>query len=162
MSQYQKNKKNAIMWGPATWEFLHILAAKVDNQFFINKRNEIINLIKLICFNLPCPTCAKHSKQTIIPRFTNQITTKELLIDFLFSFHNHVNERSGKPKFKKENLKKYKEMNLGIAIHNFKTFYAKSYNNSSFQLNLQYSQTTRKNIVVKTINYVNKNSKFFN
>ena len=53
-------------------------------------------------------------------------------------------------------------MNLGIAIHNFKTFYAKSYNNSSFQLNLQYSQTTRKNIVVKTINYVNKNSKFFN
>ena len=93
--------------GSSNLEFLHILAAKVDNQFFINKRNEIINLIKLICFNLPCPTCAKHSKQTIIPRFTNQIT-KKVLIDFLFSFHNHVNERSGKPKFK-ENLKNIKK-----------------------------------------------------
>ena len=34
MSQYQKIK-NAIMWGPATWEFLHILAAKVDNSIFL-------------------------------------------------------------------------------------------------------------------------------
>ena len=161
MSQNQKNKKNTIMWGPATRKLLHILASKVDNQFFVNKKNEILDLIKLICFNLPCPTCSQHSKQIIIPIFTNKITTKELLIDFLFSFHNHVNERSGKPQIKKENLKKYENMNLGIAIHNFKIFYAKSYNNNTFHLNLQYNQTKRKNVVNKTINFINKNLKFF-
>ena len=52
-------------------------------------------------------------------------------------------------------------MNLGIAIHNFKIFYAKSYNNNTFHLNLQNNQTKRKNVVNKTINFINKNLNFF-
>jgi len=151
-----------ILWGPTTWTFFHVLAVKVNENFFINNKNDIINIIKTICKNLPCPLCSEHAKLVIGYNNTRLINSKVDLINFLHFFHNNVNSRTGKDIFKKEDLEKYKKMNIGIALQNFITFYTKSYNKNTFKLNIKSSQDSRKQIAKSVIKWFKKNWIYFN
>lgn len=113
-------KKDTMLWGAPTWYFLHTIAAKIKPAEFQQYKLQILELIKNICYNLPCPSCTEHAKQYIQRMNPTSIICKDDLIKFLFVFHNNVNERKHKPVFSYEELiEKYKNANLINITNNF-------------------------------------------
>lgn len=82
-----------MLWGEPTWNFLHTMVEKIIPENFFRLRSEIFDIVKTICYNLPCPDCANHARTYINRIDFNRITTKEHLKIMLFDFHNMVNTR---------------------------------------------------------------------
>ncbi len=157
MSSIQK-----ILWGPTTWTFFHVLAEKMNEDFFLKNKNEVLQIIVTISNNLPCPLCSEHARSITSKKNLRIIKNKQDLIRFLNYFHNNVNMRNGKQLFHMKDMDKYKNINFQIAIHNFLTFYTKSYNISSFRLSLDSSQTNRKRIAKNVTTWLNKHWRYLN
>jgi hypothetical protein len=118
-------KKDTMLWGAPTWYFFHTLAAKIKPEQFEEHKLQILQMISNICNNLPCPSCTEHAKQYIQKMNANSITCKKDLMQFLFVFHNTVNERKRKTVFSYDDLiEKYKKANL-INITNTFLYYFK-------------------------------------
>ena len=107
-------------WGPCTWYLFHTLAEKVKEDKFIFVKDSLINVIKRICSNLPCPECAGHAQHKLSFLNVKNIHTKRDLQLMLLSFHNDVNKRVGNPMFTQEQLdEKYKIANTMNIIKYF-------------------------------------------
>lgn len=106
------------IWGEITWIFLHTLAECIDNNKFLDCKNKVIQIIKSLCFNLPCPDCSEHATSILNKAYINNIKTKEHLVEFLRQFHNIVNIKLKKKELTIEELKnKYsKDKNILINI----------------------------------------------
>jgi len=89
-----------MRWGEPTWFLFHTLAHKIKDEFFHEKKMEILNTISLICANLPCPNCANHATEYMKNINFYAIQTKQDLKNMLFQFHNVVNQRKGVPVFR--------------------------------------------------------------
>ena len=50
----------ASVWGPNTWNLLHIIAEKVYEDKFDLCKNDIYKMISLICSSIPCPICKEN------------------------------------------------------------------------------------------------------
>ena len=99
-------------WGPCTWYLFHTLAEKMIEEQFITQKPKLLEIIKSICYNLPCPDCALHAKTKINTLNESSINSKKDLKLMLLSFHNEVNIRVGKPIFTENELyEKYKSAN---------------------------------------------------
>jgi len=96
-------------WGPCSWYLFHTLAEKIKEEYFYEMKQEIVNMIKKICFKLPCPDCAGHASKKLGSLNINSINSKEDLKNVLLSFHNFVNVRTNKPQWNEQQLnEKYK------------------------------------------------------
>jgi len=118
------------LWGPPTWFLFHTLAEKIKEDKFDIMKNDIINMIKRICRNLPCPDCAGHATHNLNNLKINIIRTKEDLKQFLCHFHNLVNAKTRKQIFKPEELNnRYKLANTNNIVKYFvQTWSKKSHN----------------------------------
>ena len=96
------------LWATPTWYFFHTFAEKVHPIFYRHNAAKCFNIIKLICFNLPCADCRFHATRYIKHIKLRDVSTKEDLRFVLFTFHNDVNRRLGKPIFSWEQLKMYR------------------------------------------------------
>jgi hypothetical protein len=106
-------------WGPPTWIFMHTLAEKVkEDQFPVIGQQLIANIMQ-ICFNLPCPDCAEHSRTFWSKVKVGNIRSKTDLINLLYVFHNCVNKRKNYGPFKHESLAVYKSTNMVNAFNRF-------------------------------------------
>lgn len=113
-------KKDTMLWGAPTWYFFHTIAAKIKPEQFEEYKSQILQMITNICNNLPCPSCTEHAKQYIQRMNNSSIICKNDLIQFLFVFHNTVNERKRKPVFLYDDLiEKYKKANIINITNNF-------------------------------------------
>ena len=56
MSAGTRNK-----WGPPTWYFLHGFAEKINKEYYESNVLTCFDIIKKICFALPCPICRNHA-----------------------------------------------------------------------------------------------------
>ena len=74
-------------------------------------REEVLNIIKIICDNLPCPYCRQNASKYLKINMRN-IETKEDLKLFLYRFHNDVNKKLKKKHFSESILNKYKTINI--------------------------------------------------
>lgn len=119
-------------WSIPTWAFFHTLAEKISKNFLENKTDEILQIIKLICSNLPCPVCRLHAIHYMNTVSPNSIKTKKKLCTMFFHFHNTVNARLGKPQYKEQNLNKYKYGKLSVIYVNFINGYTRKYNRQLF------------------------------
>lgn len=99
------------IWGPPTWSFLHTLVAKVKEEHFPTIRETLFAYIKQICFYLNCPSCSAHALSHFNSRHW-RIKEKNDLIDFLFDFHNKVNESKQKQIQLRDILCTYEEKDL--------------------------------------------------
>lgn len=108
-----------ILWGPPFWFFFHTLAEKVKPELFHQNRDAIFGIVREICNNLPCPTCAAHAKQYINNINFNAIQTKEDFKIMLFEFHNSVNKRKNQPLFPYSELQPKYEKAIFINIVNY-------------------------------------------
>lgn len=145
------------VWGPSTWILFHTIAQKIKPQYFIEKRQELLNLIKNITSNLPCPDCKEHATEIMKSLKPNSIQTKEDFIEMIFYFHNHVNERLGKKNFNINNLSVYDDYILSVVITNFLNSWNRLPNNVSM-----INEGFRRKIVLKNaIIWFKKNIKYF-
>ena len=139
-------------WGIPTWYFFHTFAEKITENHFIKKREECLNLLKEICFNLPCPYCRDHAKQYLKNNNFDNIRTKEQLKIFLFHFHNKVNKRKKNKEFGIEILEQYKKINIINAWKYFKNEFFRTY----YMAN-QFSGWMRNMLLEKIIKFLKKN-----
>lgn len=140
VSAIQNGKK--IRWGEPFWNFFHILAEKVREDEFQTVRKGLLDMIFIICSNLPCPDCTQHAVTYLSGINFNTIQTKGQLKDMLYNFHNAVNVRKGYPIYPRENLdEKYKCGILQAAFQEFmRHFTSKTHN---FRLLSDQMQRTR-------------------
>ena len=149
---------NDILWGRSTWIFLHTLAEKINENFYINNKYALLDMVRKICYSLPCPYCANHASMFINNVSIKNIPDKKSFGKMLFEFHNSVNKRENKPLYSYDNLKKYKEKNMNIVLDNFNKNYGKRY---SITLKLGYKSTakTRAKLTYSIIQWCRSNWK---
>ncbi len=73
MSRRLEEKK--MYWGRSTWQLFHSMGEKINPYFYTSNRYLILDMIKQICKNLPCPDCAKHATSfmnNVHPDYTRQ------------------------------------------------------------------------------------------
>lgn len=144
-------------WGPPTWILFHTLADKIKENHFPLLKNDLINLIKNITSNLPCPDCADHAKQIMNGLKNDSIKSKNDFKEMLFYFHNHVNEKLSKDEFQIDELKIYENYILLNVIQQF--FYA--WNKLPKNMNL-INESFRRKVVLRNLNiWFKKNLKYF-
>jgi hypothetical protein len=112
--------KKPMKWGEPTWFLFHTIAEKIKPEHFNEYKNELFEIIKTICYTLPCPDCAKHATEYINKVHFQNIRSKEDLQLLLWSFHNEVNKRKGFALFPFENVNtKYSTANTRNIIQHF-------------------------------------------
>lgn len=108
------------VWGRATWIFMHhmVHALKEERTDLIHP---ILNIIRKICRNLPCPECSDHATILLNSLNLNSIKTKHDLVRCLYEFHNKVNVRIKKREFTiEEHDIQYQDVNIQRAFIEWK------------------------------------------
>lgn len=142
------SQNNRSRWGPAIWFLFHTLAHKIKDEEFINIKIELLESIKSICRNLPCPTCSQHATEYLQRLNYNSIKNKEDLKRFLFIFHNDVNLRKNMPLFSIDELEnKYSNANTINILKNFMQVF--QFKNKSFHMIANDMQRQRQADVLK-------------
>lgn len=102
-----------LKWGEPIWNLFHTMAEKIIPENFFGLRTEIFDIIRNVCYNLPCPDCSTHARNYINGINFNAITTPNNLKEMLFNFHNMVNKRKHFPEYNRDELDaRYKNMNM--------------------------------------------------
>lgn len=117
VAKIQDGKK--VKWGEPFWNLFHVLAEHIKESEFSRLRAGLLNLIYLICSNLPCPDCTNHAVHYLNGINFNTIRNKEDLKMMMFNFHNAVNARKGYPIYPIDKMDKYKMANVVFVINTF-------------------------------------------
>tara|TARA_Y100000389_G_scaffold47363_2_gene42426 strand:+ start:3041 stop:3502 length:462 start_codon:yes stop_codon:yes gene_type:complete len=113
-------------WAIPTWKIFHGIAEKIDETYYNQNYKFVFGIIKYICNNLPCPYCRKEASFIIDRVKVDSVNTKERFKNYMFNFHNIVNQKLRKKVFSKEYLKNYEKVNIGQDILLFdKRFFRK-------------------------------------
>lgn len=124
-------------WGPSLWQILHGLAEKGGKSIFPSfrddeKRNWIL-LIELLPKIIPCPMCREHAQEWILKHPIKPIKDLEQdelyvwLTDWVYAFHESVNQRTGKPSFDKALLQQtYGQVNINHIYKSMKPYIEKA------------------------------------
>lgn len=145
------------LWGPATWTLLHTLAEKIIESDFPKERTALIEFIHEICGCLPCPECRSHALDNLKTARTNMITNKQQLIDFLYEFHNRVNQQTKKPLVPKDVLQQYAHLNTRDVVNRFCMIYSMNNNISK----LMSDNFARQLLIKRFVSYLKSHGKSF-
>lgn len=115
------------LWGKHIWLFIHGLLEKLKENSFPVIKQGLINNLKLICGNLPCPDCSNHANQYLNKMDMNKIQSKRDLVLYFFTFHNDINKKKGYPLYPVEQLDIYKNSNIRNMYQNFRYFFTEQY-----------------------------------
>lgn len=107
------------LWGPPTWELIHNLCDKVEENNFNKKITILWNVILLIINNLPCPHCRNHASKQLSKVNVKTIYTKQMLVELMFRFHNYVNVKLKKEKKQLHILNEYVDKDLKNSVKKF-------------------------------------------
>jgi hypothetical protein len=147
------------IWGNNIWYLFHTLSYKIKEEAFLILKNDLIEIFKNICKNLPCPDCSKDALNVIEKIDFNNVNTKEDFKLMLFNFHNYVNRKLKKKEFKYEDFdNKYKNANIHNLIYNFNIIFNSKANNPHMISNifLRKQALPKINILLnKVIQYIN-------
>lgn len=153
------NDSNKMRWGKPVWYFLHSMAEKVKTEEFHNVRNEMLEIIYLICTNLPCPYCSHHAKNYLDNINFKNITSKNDLKHILYMFHNNVNKEKGYELFDNNNLDPlYSKAHFLNITNNFLYHFNEKYSNTK----LINGQVFRSTISKRITNWIKNNINKFN
>lgn len=117
--QTKRSQTTSTVWGPPIWLLLHGLAELSSTADTPEIRACWKILLETIYEILPCSDCRQHAyayiqSHPIAPM--NQVPENQLyawISEWLYTFHNAVNTRLGKPQFSQDALKtKYATVNL--------------------------------------------------
>jgi hypothetical protein len=147
-----------MTWGEPTWFFFHTMAEKIYEDKFNTLRVEFMNLIYMIATNLPCPSCSAHAKLYLSGINFSAVVTKQQLKDFLWNFHNSLNNTKNFPLMSHDDLEnKYALANTRLIIYNFMSNFEKKNRNTQ----LLAEDFHRQHMIVKIKSWINDNIQFF-
>ena len=91
-----------LVWGPALWSILHILAAHIGHQGMdLDQARDIQVLVTMLPQIIPCSECQAHSKTYLIANpfepVKNVATLSVYVRTWLLTFHNAVRTQNGQP-----------------------------------------------------------------
>ena len=139
---------NIEIWGPNIWYFFHALAEKINKDKFIENKTNLVELVKIICSNLPCPECSIDAKEIINKTNFNVINTKDDFKKYIFNFHNHVNKKIGNPIFLYQDIEsKYCKINVYVTFNNLIRIFNQNSNNPKLMQNSMIRQHSVKTII---------------
>ena len=153
----QPDQPKKMKWGEPVWLLLHTLCEKVKSDSFSEIRQGFLNIIYIICTNLPCPDCSSHAKTYLDGNQFMAIQSKEQLKRFMFDFHNSVNIRKGFPIFKYQDLQKYSTAITINIIYNFMN----SYNVKNHSIHMISNDVYRNRMIETIKTWVNQNINSF-
>ncbi len=159
-NQQQNHQQNQgqMIWGRATWLFLHTLAHKIKEESFINIRKQLLDFIVNICHLLPCPICRNHADNYIKNVNFNTIKTKQDLKYMLFTFHNSVNSNKNLPIFPYDKLDStYENSNL---INTANYFFLNFKHNGFMKAVVENNR--RNQLKIQIQKWLQENSRYFN
>ena len=145
-------------WGPTVWILFHSLCELIKEEYFLEEKNNILNHIKAISYNLPCPYCSTHAMQYFKKIYNNNYNTKQNLKILLWSFHNNVNLKTKKELKSLEYIEKYKNANLNKIINQLIMVYNQSYISNKYIMYKFHSQK----VITAFLNYINSVKDKFN
>lgn len=106
------------IWGPITWELLHILSfnypEKITNEN-LNVKTDMLNFLTSLGKILPCEVCRKHFFENIKSMNLNEaLNSRESFTKFMYNLHDLVNKQTGKQSIPFEEVfKKYDPLRSG-------------------------------------------------
>ena len=146
------------VWGNAVWLLFHTLAEKLKDEYKAEV-SILLSHITNICGNLPCPECQQHASRVMVSvNKANISSSKQSLIDFLWSFHNSVNQKTKTAFYPKESLEVYKRANTINVIKNFINVMTANSNSEKTMLHGFHRTLYMKQF----IEYINNNSYKYN
>jgi hypothetical protein len=147
-------------WGPSTWLFLHMYANRINEKFYLRNKKKCLKIINDICYALPCIHCRNHAINFIKNVNERNVPNKAKLIEMLFTFHNQVNARLGKPVKELKFLEEYTKYNFNNIIISFRMVFKTRY---GFLMGGSVSNETNRNRVINdTDSWLKNNWAFFN
>jgi len=145
-------------WGYAVWTLFHTLACKLKPEYS-NEAAVLYNHITIICHNLPCPDCQAHATKILARVNAKQVScSKEMLIHFLYTFHNIVNKSTGVPDFPKDGLNMYNRANTQRVVAHFMRIMNTNMNNEK----LMMDAFRRQKYMAAFTNYIKTNGYKYN
>lgn len=145
------------VWGPITWTFLHTMAEKLIESEFNSQRVEVLNIINQVCGCIPCPECRAHALNNIKSSKIELVRNKQQLIDYLYEFHNRVNQQTHKSIQQRNVLDRYKYYKLSEIINAF----CRTYSSNSGISKLMADNFARAQLIKYLINYFKSNGKSY-
>jgi len=95
------------------------MAIKAKDIMTPSQIDDLKIVIERIISNLPCPLCSGHAMAYFKKNNYNRVKTLSQLRQFLFLFHNNVNQRLDKPLMGYEEQQLlYQNMNLEMVLRN--------------------------------------------
>jgi len=150
----EKNMKKKE-WANAVWFLFHTLAEKIKEEYCPAELSILFGHVTSICNNLPCPDCQGHAMLVVNKADKRTVTaSKENFKNFLWQFHNGVNQRIKLPYFSKQQLDdKYKMAKTSAIVQNFIQIMSRTANNEKVMMHAFH----RKLYIKTFIDYMNDN-----
>jgi len=143
-------------WGSYVWVFLHTLFERIDDSFYIQEKENLIQIVVSLCYSLPCNDCKSHAIKYIQKHLNkNNLLHKHQMQNFLFTFHDSVNKRINKPTFTQFQV--YKTLSFSVVFQEFVDHYVQRKYNSFQFIDKQY----RNDVNSRIIKFVLKNKNHF-
>lgn len=121
--QTKPSQRPPAVWGPSIWSLLHGLAELSTTADTPEIRIHWTRLLETLPEILPCRDCRQHASAYIQSHpiaLMKQVPVNQLyawICEWLYTFHNAVNTRLGKPLFSQDALKTtYATINLRDAL----------------------------------------------
>lgn len=96
MSQTLQYPNDKIVAGKAYWQTIHNIAAQYPNYPTTNDKVKAKNFFTYLIDNFVCNECTNHAKE-YIKKHEPDYSSKKALSKYFCDFHNHVNNKLGKP-----------------------------------------------------------------
>mmetsp|Transcript_28547 Transcript_28547/g.48264 ORF Transcript_28547/g.48264 Transcript_28547/m.48264 type:complete len:208 (+) Transcript_28547:99-722(+) len=84
--------------GRGTWQLIHSIASLYPDVPTEEEERHMDSFLRSLSMVYPCPYCA-HDFQDRIKNYPPRLESREALMVWCCQFHNHVNEKLGKPIF---------------------------------------------------------------
>lgn len=141
-------------WGKITWTMLHTFPTVLTEEFYSKNSSIILEHIKNICLNVPCPYCSSHAK-THIAQYgffnSNNNTTLAQLKRNIYNFHNHVNHSINKPFFNASIIDLYNDLDFIAILREW----SKQYTIKGVNVNLNTQKQNVSKTRYKFIKFIN-------
>lgn len=87
---------NPAVWGRGTWVLLHCMTMRYPVRPEPHHRQEMLSFLHAMAAVLPCRACRFHMRHYMRtnPPF---LDSRCSFVRWMIAFHNHVNDRLGKP-----------------------------------------------------------------
>jgi len=146
-------------WGPPTWNFIHNLVDKINDEHFKKSIVHVWNMIIMLMQNLPCQHCSAHAYALLKNINVTTIKDKQILKELLFRFHNVINKKLNKENASVEILLEYECIPLKNSLYNLSVSWKKVTNKMTIR---EYASKVKiSNTLSNLINWIKINKRVF-